>query len=217
MLNGNDNRGANVDPEDEPGNQLAGFDMRWRLPREIPLALYMQWTAEDTRDTGASLHQWLRQVGVEYWGTFAGLSHRAPFDAGDTLARGGGIGEGGPWPNNAYNHSIFETGYRYNGRSIRHGMDGDGLSYSLGSTLVQAAGHTWNFSLRQMEINRTGDPDPNHSLSATPQELTDIQISYQRFTKFGRFHAGIGYSRLDDELSGIETSEANGFLRWSLY
>jgi hypothetical protein len=217
LLNGNDNQGANVDPDDEPGNQLAGFDMRWSLPRDIPLALYLQWTAEDTRDTGGSLHQWMRQVGVEYWGTFGGLSHRTHFEIGDTLARGGGIGEGPKWPNNAYNHSIFKTGYRYNGRSIGHGMDGDGLSHSLGSTLVQSAGHTWNFSLRFMEINRTGDPDSRHTLSATPQELTDIQISYGRLTEFGRFYAGIGYSRLDDELSGMETSEASGFLGWSLY
>jgi hypothetical protein len=217
MLNGNDNQGANVDPEDEPGNQLAGFDMRWSLPREIPLALYMQWTAEDTRDTGASLHQWLRQVGVEYWGTIGDASHRTHIEVGDTLARLGGIGEGSKVPNSAYNHSIFQTGYRYNGRSIGHSMDGDGLSYSLGSTLVQSAGHTWNLSLRYMEINRAGSPDSHHTLSATPQELTDIQLSYERLTAFGRFYAGIGYSRLDDEVSGLTTSDSNGFLRWSLY
>jgi hypothetical protein len=217
MLNGNDNQGANVDPEDEPGNQLAGFDMRWSLPREIPLALYMQWTAEDTRDTGASLHQWLRQVGVEYWGTIGGLTHRTHFEVGDTLARRGGIGENSAVPNSAYNHSIFKTGYRYKGRSLGHSMDGDGLSYSLGSTLVQSAGHTWNLSLRYMEINRAGSPDSHHTLSATPQELTDIQLSYERLTAFGRFYAGIGYSRLDDEVSGLTTSDSNGFLRWSLY
>ncbi len=217
MLNGNDNQGANVDPEDEPGNQLAGFDMRWSLPREIPLALYMQWTAEDTRDTGASLHQWLRQVGVEYWGTFGDLSHRTHLEVGDTLARFGGIGEGSKAPNSAYNHSIFRTGYRYNGRSIGHSMDGDGLSYSIGSTLVQPDGHTWNFLLRQMEINRAGVPDTRHSLSATPQELIDIQLSYERLTVFGRFYAGVGYSRLEDEVSGMETSETSGFLRWSLH
>ena len=217
MLRGKDNAGANVNPGEEPGNQLGGFDIRWTLPRQMPLALYLQWTAEDTRDTGASLHQWLRQVGVEYWGTIGDLSHRTHIEVGDTLARRGGIGENSPVPNSAYNHSIFQTGYRYNGRSIGHSMDGDGLSYSLGSTLVQSAGHTWNLSLRHMEINRTGSPDTHHTLSATPQELTDIQISYDRLTVFGRFYAGMGYSRLDDEVSGLTTSESSGFLRWSLY
>ena len=216
MLRGKDNAGANVNPDEEPGNQLGGFDIRWTLPRQMPLALYMQWTAEDTRDTGASLHQWLRQVGVEFWGTSGGVSHRTHIEVGDTLARRGGIGENSAVPNSAYNHSIFQTGYRYNGRSIGHSMDGDGLSFSLGSTLVQSAGHTWNLSLRHMEINRKGSPDSRHTLSATPQELIDIQLSYDRLTGFGRIYAGVGYSRLDDELSGLTTSEASGFLRWSL-
>jgi hypothetical protein len=215
MLRGKDNAGANVNPDDEPGNQLGGFDIRWTLPKQIPVALYMQWTAEDTRDTGGSLHQWLRQVGLEYWGTIGGVAHRTHFEVGDTLARLGGIGEGSKVPNTAYNHSIFQTGYRYNGRSIGHSMDGDGLSYSLGSTLVQSAGHTWNFLLRHMEINRAGAPDSFHSLSATPQDFTDIQLSYERLTAVGRFHAGIGYSELDDEVSGLTSSDSSAFLQWS--
>jgi hypothetical protein len=217
MLRGKDNAGANVNPDEEPGNQLGGFDIRWTLPRQIPMAIYMQWTAEDTRDTGASLHQWLRQVGVEFWGGIGDASHRTHFEVGDTLARRGGIGENSAVPNSAYNHGIFETGYRYNGRSLGHPMDGDGLSFSLGTTVVQSSGHTWNLSLRHMEINREGSPDSRHTLSATPQELTDIQISYDRLTAFGRIYAGVGYSRLDDELSGLTSSEASGFLRWSLH
>jgi hypothetical protein len=217
MLRGKDNAGANVNPDEEPGNQLGGIDIRWTLPRQVPLALYMQWTAEDTRDTGGSLHQWLRQVGVEYWGTIGGVAHRTHIEVGDTLARLGSLGEGSAVSNTAYNHSIFMTGYRYNGRSIGHSMDGDGLSYSLGSTLVQSAGHTWNLSLRYMEINREGPPDSFHSLSATPQEFADIQISYERLTDFGRLYAGIGYSRLDDEVSGQSSSDSSAFLQWSLY
>ena len=76
--------------------------------------------------------------------------------------------------------------------------------------------HTWNLLLRHMEINRKGVPDSRHTLSATPQDLIDIQLSYDSLTAFGRIYAGIGYSQLDDELSGLTTSEASGFLRWSL-
>ena len=52
LLVGNDNRGVNVDPADEPGNQLGGFDIRWRLPKQMPAALYMQWIGEDGRGGG---------------------------------------------------------------------------------------------------------------------------------------------------------------------
>ena len=214
LLHGNDNRGANVDPEDEPGNQLGGFDIRWTLPSQIPVALYMQWTAEDTRRTGAQLHQWLEQVGVEYWGKIGGFSHRTHLEVAETGCRFGALGEGSQNPDCAYNHSIFWTGYRYKGRSIGHGMDGDGLSYSIGSTLVSDAGNVWNVSLRHIDINRVGSPFAPHSLSTTPQQYADVQLSHERRFRFGRVYIGLNYSRLDDEVSGTKSSEFGGFLRW---
>lgn len=215
VLNGNDNGGANVDIEDEPGNQVGGFDLRWSLPKQIPVALYMQWIAEDTRRTGAQLHQWMEQVGVEYWGSIGETTHRTHFEIVNSAGRLGALGEGSQVPNSAYNNSIFQTGYRYKGRVIGHGMDGDGLSYSIGTTLVQPAGHTWNVSLRHIDINRLGDPDPRHSLSPTPQNLIDAQVSYNRVTKYGRFYLGVGYARLKDELTRTDDSDVSGFIRWS--
>ncbi len=215
LLNGNDNRGANVDPEDEPGNQLGGIDIRWKLPRQLPLALYMQWIAEDTRKTGAQLHLWLQQVGVEYWGILGKTSHRTHFEVVNSSCHLGALGEGSSVANCAYNHSIFRTGYRYNTRSLGASGDGDTLSYSIGSMLVQPAGHTWNVSLRYMELNRLGTPNPAHSLSPTPQELVDFQLSHERRTRFGVIHAGLGYGRLKDEVSSTSDSDVNGFLQWS--
>ena len=215
LLNGNDNRGANVDVEDEPGNQLGGIDIRWSLPKQIPVALYMQWISEDTRKTGAQLHKWLEQGGVEYWGTIGDASHRTHFEIVNSSCHLGALGEGSQDPNCAYNHSIFHTGYRYNGRSIGFSGDGDTRSYSMGSTLVQSAGHSWNIALRYMEINRIGSPDPRHTLTPTPQELTDLQISHERYTRFGRFYLGLGYSQLKDEVSSTSKSDVSGFVRWS--
>jgi len=152
---------------------------------------------------------------VEYWGNFGSVSHRTHFEISDTTSRLGGIGEQGQTPNKAYEHEIYLTGYRYNGRSLGHSGDGDTLSYSIGSTLIQSDGHSWNFSLRYMEINRLGEPNPRHTLTPTPQELLDIQISHDRQTRFGRFYAGLGYSRLDDEASSSSSSDVTGFIQWS--
>jgi hypothetical protein len=205
---------VNVVPEDEPGNQLGGIDVRWVLPRKIPVALYMQWIGEDGR-AGGLIGNWLRQVGIKYWGTVGDSSHRTYFEESDTTCRQGGFGFSDIQPNCACNHFIYRTGYRYNGRPIGHPIDGDGLSYSLGSTLVQSAGHTWNATLRYMEIKREGSPDPRHTLSPTPQELVDIQITHERETRFGRFYAGLGYERLDDQATGQTSSDVSGFIRWS--
>jgi len=215
LLNGNDNQGANVDPDDEPGNQLAGIDIRWTLPRQIPLALYMQWIAEDTRKTGAQLHLWTKQVGVEYWGSLGSATHRTHFEIVNSSCHLGALGEGSKRPNCAYGHFIYQTGYRYKARSIGFSGDSDTLSYSIGSTLVQSAGHSWHISLRYMEINRIGVPNARHTLSPTPQELTDLQISHERHTKFGRFYAGIGFAQLEDQASSTSTSDVTGFIQWS--
>jgi len=216
LLVGNDNRGVNVDPEDEPGNQLAGFDIRFALPKGIPVAFYMQWIGEDSRRGGPEIGSWLRQLGVEHWGSIGGLQHRTHLEVSDTKCREGGFGFSETKPDCGYEHSIYQTGYRYNGRPIALGIDGDGLSYSLGSTLVQSGGHSWNLSLRYVEINRAGTPSTRHSLSATPQELADLQLTHNRTTGIGRFHIGLGLNRLNDEVSGDSSDDVAAFVQWTI-
>lgn len=215
LLVGNDNRGVNVDPDDEPGNQLGGFDIRWRLPKSIPAALYVQWIGEDGRGGGEGVGSWMRQVGLETWGAVGELSHRTHIEVSDSMCREGGLGFSDEKPNCAYEHSIYQTGYRYEGRAIAHGTDGDSLSYSIGSTLVQSAGHTWNISLRFMEINRAGPASSRHTLSATPQDLWDVQVSHSRDTRSGLWRMGIGYLRAEDLGLNETESDVSAFIQWS--
>ena len=215
MLVGNDNQGVNVEPENEPGNQLAGIDIRWSLPKQIPVALYLQWIGEDGRQGTPLPGSWLRQGGIEFWGSIAGLSHSTFFEVSDTACHEGGVGNGDIKPNCAYEHHLYRTGYRYNNAALGHASDGDGLSYSLGSTLVQSSGHSWNILIRYMEINRVGAPNPRHTLSATPQEVSDIQISHSRITQFGTFRIGLGLSQTDDAASASTSSDSSAFLQWS--
>ena len=214
LLLGNDNRGVNVDPDDEPGNQLGGFDIRWSLPKGIPVTAYMQWIGEDGRGGGGAIGSWLRQLGLEFHGNIGSLSHRTHIEVSDTTCQEGGFGFSGSKPNCAYEHPIYSTGYRYRGRAMGHGMDGDGRSYSIGSTLVQSAGHVWNVSLRHIEINREGPNQPAHTISPTAQDLTDIQVTHERHTGIGRFKLGVGYAKLDDKLTGQSTSDTSVFLQW---
>jgi hypothetical protein len=95
--------------------------------------------------------------------------------------------------------------------------DGDGQTWSLGSTLVQSTGPSWNFTLRYMELNRVGAvPDARHTLAFTPQDVVDVQLSHERLTRHGRFHVGLGLSRLDDEVDGNTTTDVTGFVQWTL-
>ena len=213
LLVGNDNRGVNVDPDDEPGNQLGGFDIRWRLPKQAPAALYMQWIGEDGRGGGEGIGSWLRQLGAEYWGEIGSVQHRTHFEVSDSTCRQGGFGFSDKVPGCAYHHSIYTTGYRYQGRALAHGADGDSLSYSLGSTLVQSSGHSWDVSLRRMKINREGSSRAGHTISPVPLKVADIQISHHRRTSIGSFSVGVGFERR--ELGAETSSDLGGFLRWS--
>ena len=185
------------------------------LAQTLPVALYMQWTAEDGRPQGVPLGSFLRLVGAEYWGSIGSLTHRTHVEIAETTAREGGFGFSDKKPNSAYNHPLYPTGYRYNQRVLGHSIDGDGRSYSLGSTLVQSAGHTWGISLRYMNIKRDGSFDPRHSISATPQDRIDIQITHSRTTGIGRFYIGVGYRYIDDIAFAVDSSDFTGFLRWS--
>ena len=218
VLKGNDNKGQNTTPEDEPGNQMAGYDIRWSLPKDIPVAFYMQWTAEDGRPQGIPLGSFLRLVGGEFWGTIGGLSHRTHFEVAETICREGGFGFSDKKPDCAYNHPLYPEGYRYNQRVMGHSIDGDGRSFSIGSTLVQEEGHVWNVTVRYMQINTInveGNPNRNHSLSPTPQNRTDVQLTHTRSTSLGRIHIGVGYATIDDEATGADSADFSGFISWS--
>jgi hypothetical protein len=217
VLLGRDNKGVNVSPEDEPGNQLAGFDARWASPvGELPYALYVQWIAEDSRQGGPQLGGWLRQVGAEVWGNFLlqGWTHRSHFEASETICRDGGLGFSSAQYNCGYNHSIYRTGYRYQGRGVGHGMDGDGQTVALGSTLTDSGGNRWNMLLRHVKINSVGAPDAAHTLTPTPQDLLEASLSHSRELTLGELQLGVGFSRLKDEVSGQKIDDLNAFVQW---
>ena len=94
-----------------------------------------------------------------------------------------------------------------------------GVPYSLGSTLVQDEGQTWNLTLRYMQINmikRQGNPDRNHSLSPTPQDRADIQLTHDRSTSIRANSSRDWLQPLDDEATGSKTSDLSAFVSWSM-
>ena len=213
LLLGRDNRGVNVGAADEPGNQLGGFDLRWQLPR-LPAAVYAQWIGEDSRRGGPEIGSWLRLAGLEAGRTQGGAAQRIYVEVAETSCRDGGLGFSERVADCAYEHPVYGRGYRYRDRAIGRGMDGDGLSFSIGASLVQSAGHAWFLTARAMEINRVGRASARHTLSATAQDRFDLQLSHRRELAGGVLHAGVGYRYLDDVVRG-ERNDATGFVRWS--
>jgi hypothetical protein len=212
LLAGNDNRGdAGIEPGNEPGNQLAGIHGRWSSPRaNWPLALYFQLTGED--EASGLPSKLLGLLGVEHWGGWgSGWTYRVRFEAADTTCSF--LDHPGEF-DCAYNHSIYRTGYRYRGRSIGHAVEQDARSLSFGMVALSGTGALWQGRILHAELNRGGAPDARNTVTATPLNLTSLEVSHQRDSPWGRFFVGLGLDRLGDNAPAGARDDVRGFVRW---
>lgn len=209
---GRDNRGdEGIDTTNEPGNQLAGVDFRWVPPwlgRQN--TIYGQLVGED--EAGGFPSRWLGQVGAERTGyVFDRWSTRV---FGELAATSCQFYESSEIFDCAYNHSIYRTGYRYRGRAIGHGADGDARLLSVGIVAVDANQTQWSALLRYGRLNRGGAPDPWHSLTPGPLRIASIDLTHARRLPFGYIDAGIGYETTDVPANGPDSSDVRLFIRW---
>ena len=142
LLIGNDN---DQPVAEQPGNQLAGFDVRWSLPW-LPVAVYAQAIGEDEASRLPS--NYLGLAGVEAWGGWGARSWRVHLEYADTTCI---FYRSTPDYGCAYRHSIYTDGYQYRGRSIGHSLDGDSEQLALGAVLVNADGSSWEFAAQDAE------------------------------------------------------------------
>ena len=134
LLLGRDNRDDDgINPGNEPGNQLAGFDFRWAPTIfETPVGLYGQLIGED--EAGGFPSSFIGQFGVDWSGyIFNRWSTRLYAEYAGTAAR---VFDSEKRFNYAYNHRIYRTGYRYRGSTIGHGADNDSKIFSVGAILI---------------------------------------------------------------------------------
>ena len=208
---GRDNQGdAGTTPENEPGNQLAGFDLRWsNMWFRQPSAIYAQAIAED--EAGGFPSRYMGLIGIETSGV---VRNRWSYRWYAELA-----GTSCDWIkddifNCAYNHGIYETGYRYYQRAVGHGLDNDSQVVSTGFMVVNNDAHSWHALLRVGDLNRGGSPDLRNSLTPTPLELTSFDISHSRSVgRLGWLDIGLGYERVEDP-PGETSDDVRAFVTW---
>ena len=209
---GRDNIGdAGIGEANEPGNQLAGVDFRWTANlRDTTVGLYGQFIGED--EAGGFPSRYLGQLGVEWSGfLFDRWSSRAFAEFAGTSCR---FYESNKLYDCAYNHGIYQTGYRYRSRAIGHGADSDAELLSAGLVLVDSNDTQWRALARFGELNAGGLPDSRHTLTQTPQDITSIDLSHSRLLWFGVLDIGVGRETIDDDLSGDSSSEGRLYLQW---
>ncbi|NNF67436.1 MAG: capsule assembly Wzi family protein [Gammaproteobacteria bacterium] len=209
LLLGRDNRGENTDLDREPGNQLAGIDWRWRLPVSYPLAGYGQLIGED--EAGGLPSRMIGQLGLESWTYSSRLGGvvRGHIEIADTAAE---FYKKEARFDYAYEHGIYQSGYRYYGRSIGHTMDNDGRMLSVGATLDTDSGDQWRALVQQVDLNRGGTGA--NSLASSPADLLNLELAHTRNLNLGRLDFGIGIEHLEFRMTNTSETEFRAHLSW---
>jgi hypothetical protein len=207
LLTGDDNDQA---PEEQPGNQLAGFDIRWTWPGgRFPLALYTQAIGED--EAGSLPSKYLGLAGLEAWGGIGGGSWRAHVEYADTACD---FVNSTPQFGCAYTNSIYTSGYRYRNRAIGHAMDADGESIGVGLMYVDPQDQRWTLLARDFKLNRAGAAT-GHTLTNAPVDVLDLALTHERAQAWGNIAVSVGYSDPDSAGSGLIDGGVRGFVTWS--
>jgi hypothetical protein len=205
VLFGRDNAEEGDDPALEPGNQMAGYDLRLRSPwRKLPLALYTQWIGEDEANGLPS--KFLGLFGTEVWmdSGLGGLRLRAEY--ADTACMFNGQE---PQFDCAYRHAIYPQGYSYRGRILGHAMDNDSRMATIAAVLVRPDGDVLSVSARRVQLNRDGGG--TNAISSVPADLDNVELRYSRGFRIGKISIGLGY---DDWSVSTDTADVRGFLSW---
>jgi hypothetical protein len=180
MLFGHDNPaavGGNVSFADEPGNQMAGFDVRISSPwQALPVAFYSQMIGEDQQ--GLVPFKYLAQFGAESWLSLAnGASLRGFIEYAGTACD---ATRNPPLYDCSYRQHIFDIeGYRYRGRVIGDSIDSDGEIWSTGLRLVKSNGQEWRLHARSARLNLGAGPASRNTLSAVTAKYRSLEVGWR--------------------------------------
>lgn len=213
MLVGNDNPGFDATPESEPGNQMAGFDIRWNSPLfDWPYAIYSQYIGED--ESSYVPAKYLAQIGLEVWKPMADGGLLQAFAEYSSTTCSANTGRG-PYYNCAYNQGKFDVeGYRYHGRVIGYTADRDAENYALGATLTTAGGELWTATARTSRLNRDDYGDVRNTVASVPTDYNALEFGWKG-RKFGQhFEADLGVESIEPE-GGDREVNVFGFIRWN--
>lgn len=213
MLIGQDNigrRGLN-DPADEPGNQMAGFDVRLVSPFNIlPLSLYAQMIGEDNSSTGIP-ERYLALLGADSWFLFdSGSVLRARLEYANTSVKWYNAGVEPDW---AYRQSVFFAGYRYRSRNIGHSTDADSETASLRLSWTRHTGERWSMQYRHGRLDAYGSPDMYNDITFGRSSYKALEVSWEG-ELFGQLIGSqVGYERQRPSTAG-NASGFFGFIQW---
>ncbi len=150
---GKDNgESTGFDEDNDPSNQIAGVDFRLSLsPGDVPLGIYGQFMGED--EAGGLPSKISSLAGLDLVTGIGKGSQRWFLEATETVA--------GSWIserryNTMYEHSTYQSGFRYHGRNVATTWEGDARAVTGGIQQYFRNNVTVALSLSQATLNQDG-------------------------------------------------------------
>ena len=206
-----DNYGANTGNNgrsNEPGNQLAGIDLRWQV-FGAPIAFYGQVVGEDEDNFFPNCLMF--QYGIEGWKNLGSSKIRVFAEYADLTSYW--------WTddprtrNISYGHHIYSDGFRYRGRPIGHWADQDSEILSIGGVLQRDYGIGWGTILRTGNLNEDGGGQSSVSNGVATDYFSIDVFNSRKYPAYGiSVNTSLGWESLkpaggnkDDGLVGYLT------------
>lgn len=190
----------------EAGNQLAGIDFNWRLPTDEYIGtIYGQIVGED--EAGYAPSRKVYQLGYKTNFTLGNYVATSYLEYSDT--------ENDFSTNLTYNHGIYQTGYRTEGRSIGSTYDNDTESLTLGFIASGKSGSRYQVLISKIDMN--GDSTgSNHSIATNGVSFNKIYIKYQYPSQFGLLGVDIEIRDKLVDSFGYQKSKNNVGVSWQM-
>ena len=164
------NDDESISTDEDPANQLAGFDTRVSLAPlvNVPAGIYAQYVGEDEAGGLPSKNMYL--AGVDYASAAFGKPYQLYAEYTDTRT-------GGEVRGISYDHFLYTDGYYQQGYPLGYALGGDAESVSLGGRLWLDNRNFINAKLQHAKVNQANEAI-NQAFSTT-DKLTAIDVAWE--------------------------------------
>jgi len=189
----------------EAGNQLAGLDFNWHIPTESYMgSIYGQIIGED--EAGYAPSRKFYQLGYKtnvYIGNLAVTSFLEYSDTENEFRS-----------NLTYEHGVYQTGYRTEGRSIGSTYDNDTQSISLGFLASHKNGDRYKIRFAKIDLNSDGAG--THTINETAVSFNLLELKYQHPTQFGLLGVELDVKDKLIDSFGYQKDKFNIGISWTM-
>ncbi|MDX2372586.1 capsule assembly Wzi family protein [Psychrobacter sp. PP-21] len=169
VLGTKDNEATAGNTDNDPANQLGGFDAKIQLAPllNVPASVYGQYVGEDEAGGLPAKNMYL--AGVDYASEAYGKPYQLYAEYADTRSSGEVKGV-------SYDHFLYTDGYYQQGYPLGHSLGGDAESVSVGGKLWLDSRNFVNTKLQYAKVNQADEAD--NQAFPTTDKLTAIDVSW---------------------------------------